>query len=128
MVGQALALQEAHVARLVEGDLVPAGKREAPGLADSADDDVGFVGIALVGALAREAEQDGTVGGVAFAGQRQAAVKRDIDPLGLLEQRLLRQRIDKAAGGRHRPHGMRARRADPDLEEIENGSDQDRVS
>ena len=91
MVGQPLALEEAHVARLVEGDLVHR-RRAAAGRSRGSrgDHDVGRVGIDAVGPLAGQAEQDGAVGGVALAGQRERAVEVGLDPLGRVEQRLSR--------------------------------------
>ena len=128
MVGKPLALEEFEVARLVEADLAAAAEAKPAGRPDRLDDRVGRVRVHPVGPLAGQAEQDGAVGGVALAGQGERAVELRQDPFGALQHRFLRQRLDKAARGRHRPHRVRARGADPDLEEVEDAGDQASLS
>jgi hypothetical protein len=128
MVRQPLALEEAKVPRLIEADLARGAEEEAAAVADVRDDPLSLVRIDLVRALSRKAEQDGAIGRVAFAGQRERAVEVDLDPLRLLEQGFFPQRLDKAARGRHRPHGVGARRADPDLEEVEDAGNHRKIS
>ncbi len=106
MVGEALALKEFEVGRLVERDFPAAAEAEAAAGADRLDDLVGGVGVHPVGPLAGQAEQDCAVGGVALAGQSERSVELGEHPLGPPQHRLLRQCLDKAARGRHRPHRM----------------------
>jgi hypothetical protein len=91
MVGQPLALEEFEVARLVEGDLAPPPRRSRPVSRIASTTWSAASGVDPVGPLAGQAEQDGAVGGVALAGQSERSVELGLDPLGPLEQRLLRR-------------------------------------
>ena len=79
----------------------------------------GEIGIDPVRPLAGQPEQHGAVGGVALAGERERAVEVRLDTHHLVEQALVAQRLDKAAGRGHRSHRVRTRRADADLEQVE---------
>ena len=105
-------------------DLVRAAEAEPAGFADPRDRCVGRVRVDPVGPLARQAEQDRAVGGVALAGQGERAVKVDADLRDALQQPAFTQALDKAAGGRHRSHRVRAGWTDPDLEEVEDAANQ----
>ena len=124
MVRQPLALEEAQVRRLVEGDVVNAAEAEAAGFTNPGDLAVGRVRVDPVGPLARQAEQDRAVGGVALAGQGERSVEVDADLRDALQQPVGTQPLDKAAGGRHRSHRVRAGWTDPDLEEVEDAANQ----
>jgi hypothetical protein len=124
VVREALALEEVQIARFVERDILLCAEAKAPAFPDPRDRDVGRVGVDPVGPLARKAEQDGAVGGVALAGQGERAVEVDLDPRGPSEPACVAQPLDKAAGGRHRSHSVRGGWTDPDLEEVEDAADQ----
>ena len=104
MVRQPLALVEAQVRASSKAiSRAPAsGSRPVSRIAATMTS--ACVRIDPVGALAGQAEQDGAVGRMALAGQRQRPVEIDLDPLGRLEQALVAQPLDKSAGGGHRSH------------------------
>ncbi|MNN23218.1 hypothetical protein D3C81_1366080 [compost metagenome] len=68
---------------------------------------------------AEQADQAGTVGGVALAGGAEGAVQVHLDPRHLPQLADVAQVIDELAGGAHRPHGMRTGRPDAGLEHVE---------
>ena len=117
--GQGLALVELQVLRLVERHRMTAEQRQAPGRAHAGDDAAGGIGVDLVRQLAAQAQDDRLVGVMALAGQRQRAVERGLDPGGALEQAVGLELAQEALGGAHRPHRVRAGRADADLEQVE---------
>src|SRR5690606_10732857 len=70
--------------------------------------------------LSLQPEQHGLVATVTFAGGAQRTVKLNLDAGGGVQQGRAAKSFGKARGGSHRPYGMRAGRADTDLEQIEN--------
>jgi len=70
-----------------------------------------------VGSL--EACEDGTIGAVACAGERERSIQAHIDLPRACEQAGLLEVERELARRAHRAHGVRARRTDPDLEDVE---------
>ena len=126
MVGQPLALVEADVAGLVEGDLVHRRRaRSRPVSRMSGDHDVGRVGIDAVGTLARPGRA-GRRGRWRGPCRSAPAIRRGRPRRASVRasSRLVAQPLDKAARGRHRSHRVRAGRTDADLEQVEDAADQ----
>src|SRR3546814_11884213 len=95
MVRKTLTVQEEEVAIFVEGDLMLRGKRQPAGGTNGLHHEIGGVGVERVGPLSRKAQEDGAVGGVALAGQRQRAVEIDLDACRGRQQSLVSQPLDK---------------------------------
>ena len=75
--------------------------------------------VAGHGVVADQAEDHGDVGAVPLAGLGQRAEQVDPDPLDPLEDPQSRHRDEEPLGRPPRPHGVRARRPDADLEDVE---------
>ncbi len=104
----------------VEGDLVLAQQANALRAADAFERGGDLVGIDRVRVLALEAEQHRLVGAVAAAGHRQRAVQLGAHAGDAVEHAFLFQPVfGEARGGAHRPHRVRRRRSDADLEQVE---------
>src|SRR4029077_17429870 len=71
------------------------------------------------GLLALEPEQDGLVAAVSLAGQAQGPVQADAHRLDPRHEAVGAEALGEHPGRLHRPDGMRTRRADADLEQIE---------
>ena len=71
--------------------------------------------------LALEAEHHRPVAAVALAGEPEAAEQLDLDARGLRELAVAVEPLGEAPRRAHRADRVRARRADPDLEDIEHG-------
>ena len=112
---QKFAHAEDQVARFLERHPVEMGAAGANAaiVADRLKDGGDGIGIDIFRAVARQAEQDRAVGGMAPAGQRQRAVKFALHP-----HRTGRQRIHEHQRGAHRPDRVRTGRADADGEQI----------
>ena len=117
--GQHLIEVEQQVQRLVEGDLPPAEQADPAGAADALQCRFDGGGVERIGRHALEAEQDGAVGAVAAAGEGQRAVELRRHLVGGVEQAALLEQRHEAVRRIHRTHGVGARGADADLENIE---------
>ena len=110
---------ELQVALPVEGNGVNACQRQA-GVQLHGIHGLGhLVRIDLVGLLAHQAGDDGTVSPVADAGRRERAVELDLHTLHGGQQAGLLQMAGKIAGRPHGTHGVGAGGADADLEQVE---------
>ncbi len=118
---QRLVAVEQQVERLVELDLMRAGQPQPARGADARERGLDRFRLDPVRTVALEPEQHRAVRAVPAPGQRQRAVQLHADPRGALEQPPPRQVCDERAGGIHRPHGVRTRRAEADLEDVEDG-------
>jgi hypothetical protein len=107
MVRQPLALEEAHVARLIEGNFVAPAKVHPARRPNSRDDYVSLVRIHSVGPFAREAEQNRTIGSVTLARESERSIKVRLHPRSCLQHPFIAKHLDKVARGRHRPHSVR---------------------
>jgi hypothetical protein len=103
---------EQQVQRLVERDFVP------PEQVDPAADATALQGGIRPQSL--EAEKHGAVGAMPAARQGERSVELRGDLGRAAEKVPRRQQLDEIARRIHGPHGVRARRADADLEDIEN--------
>ena len=92
---------------------------EPLGLAHLGDERLGRVRIDAVRALAAEAEDHRLVGRVALAGEGERAEQRDLDRGDPVDRAGRDEPVGERRGGLHRPDRMRRRRADADLEELE---------
>ena len=119
MPGQHLIQVKQQIERLVEGDLVPAQQADPACDANSVQSRLHGGSIDGVGTEALQAQQDGPVGAMAAAGEREGAVELSGYLDRTIEQITGREQLDEAARRVHRTHGMRARWADADLENIE---------
>ena len=83
------------------------------------------------GVEAGEAEHHRPVGGVALAGEGEAAVQPAAEPRRRAGARdavgARAQRVEEAAGGQHRPDRVRRRRPDADLEDVEDAEEHGRA-
>ena len=68
---------------------------------------------------AEQAERHGTIGGMALSGEGERTVERRADRRGAVARRGLSQQFEEVPRRRHRPHRMRGRRTDADLEDVE---------
>ena len=112
---EALVPDDVH--GLVEAHRGAAAKRQGARFADAGEDRLGLVGVDPLGRLAGEAEDHRAVSGVAAAGERERAVEVTGHPPG--RNFVLNQHAGEAVRGAHRPHGVRARRADADGEQVD---------
>ena len=103
-----LVAMEEEIARLVEGDDVPARECDVPRGTDGGDGGRNGGGIDRCGFVAGEAKENGAIRGVAHAGESQRAVEIGCDARRAFEQAVAIQLPRKAAGRAHRPHGVRA--------------------
>src|SRR5690349_14931828 len=76
-------------------------------------------GLDRLGVVAVEAEQDGGLGAVPGAGGRQRSIQIDADTADQGQRTETAKVLDEPRGGSHRPHRVRARRADADREQVE---------
>ncbi|MNO98508.1 hypothetical protein D3C76_902560 [compost metagenome] len=118
VVGQVL-FQEAHVAHPVEGNTPFAGQVQLAALAQFGHARGDLRGIDAIRPFTHQAHDRRAVGAVADAGGRQRAVQAHFDAADPVEQLALAQGADEQRGGAHRADGMRAGRADTDLEQVE---------
>ena len=110
---------EEEVLGLDEGDGVTAEERERAGFANGGDGLVDSGGIHGVGGEAGEAKEDGAVGAVTDAGERERAVEIDEDVVGAVEVVSGVELAGEAEGGAHGTDGVRGGGADANLEELE---------
>ena len=115
-------------ARRVEGDPAAAGDRQAIRLAHLVDQRVRRVRIDRLRGEAAEAEHDRLVGRVAAPGEGERAQKRDFDRGDALEVAAPREAGGEGGGRLHRPDRVRRRRADADLEELEDADHRMRLT
>ncbi|MCY1230156.1 hypothetical protein D9M72_425590 [compost metagenome] len=120
MLGQCLAAVEGDVLLLDEGHDMAAQQRQLARLAQRRESGVDGIGIDGVGRLAHQAEDHALVGAVPLAGGAERAVQLDPHAGHLRQQAVALQPLREHQGRAHRAHGMRARRADAHLEQIEN--------
>ena len=87
----------------------------------------GARGVEVAGVEAGEAEDDRAVGGMALAGEGEAAVQPAAEPRRLAGAGDAvgagAQRVEEAPGRHHRPHRVRGGRADADLEDVEDAEE-----
>jgi hypothetical protein len=102
-----------------ERDLVLAEQLDASGLAHLGQAGVDGVDVDEFRLFARQAEQHGLVAAVTLAGQAERAVQDGLDASGRLQQPVGLQAAGELVRGGHRAAGVGARRADTDLEEVE---------
>src|SRR5690606_32514501 len=120
VVGQLLALVEDEVGFLVERDVVAAVEAQATGRADAFEARGNRIRIDAVRPFALEPAQHRLVGAVAAAGQRERAVQFAAHAAHAIEHaRLGEPALAETRRRPHRPDGMRGRRADSYLEQVE---------
>ena len=119
MLRQGLVTVKQQVERLVEGDFVLAREQDAARAADAFERRLHRGRIDRGRLIAFEAEQDRAIGAVPVAGQGQRAIdlRRDLVDASAAATSL--EVVRERAGGVHRPHRVGARRADADLEDVE---------
>ena len=120
---QRLVDAEAQMLGFAERDGMPARDRQQLLRADPLDFGADLVRIDAIGRLAGQAEQHGAVGAVSAAGQRERPVQVDDDARRALELPAGLQLLREAEGGAHRTHGVRTRRPEADLEQIESADE-----
>ncbi|MCY1452004.1 hypothetical protein D9M71_689010 [compost metagenome] len=107
MVGQLLALVQAQVALLVEGDLMGAHQPDALAAADPLERTGDDVRVDLVRTLAFQPQQHGLVGTVPAAGQRQRAIHVGADAHHVLQAARIQQpAVHEALGRAHGADGV----------------------
>ena len=119
MARQHLVALEQQIHRLVEGDLVAAQQPQPAAAADARECRLHDRRIESGRIVSLEAQQDGAIGAVPETRQRQRAVELREDLGRALKQVARRQVLHEHARGQHRPHRVRRRRADTDLEDVE---------
>jgi len=77
----------------------------------------------IFGSLAAQPEQDCPVSCMALAGQRQRTEEPGLEPGDIAQPAGIGQPLDKQGRRQHRPHGVRTRRSDADLEQFECAGD-----
>jgi hypothetical protein len=102
-----------------EGDLPLAHQPQLRLAHDLRDAQGGGVGVDGVGRGPLQAEHHGEVAAVALARRPEGAEELGADVLDAVEHPLALERLGEAARGAHRAHRVRARRADADLEHVE---------
>ncbi len=138
-----LPRREAHAVRM-EGQRGPAvqdhvgvdGARHVvaprepqhPAGADLLEPGVGATGVGRLRLLALEAEHDRLHRSVAVAGGPQRAEQLGLDATDPLEDTVGPQAVGEGVGGPHRSHGVGARRADPDGEQVERADGHERTA
>ncbi|MCY1221903.1 hypothetical protein D9M72_339760 [compost metagenome] len=120
MLGHGLAPVEGDVLLLDEGHDVLAQQGQLAAGAQRGQLLVDGIGIDGVGRLPHQAEDHALVGAVTLAGGAQRAVQLHAHAGHLRQQAIALKPLRKHQGRAHRAHGMRARRADAHLEQIEN--------
>ncbi len=110
---------EEEIARFFEWNGALTGQRDAMGLANGGDRgrDVGRINGR--GFVAGETEQHGAIGSVAQAGECERAVQVGLHTLHVPQNSTLGQPARKTACGAHGAHGVRTRRTDADLVQVE---------
>ncbi|GAA3134895.1 hypothetical protein GCM10020001_066900 [Nonomuraea salmonea] len=119
MLGQRDLTLEDEVLADDERDLMSAEERDRARLAHGGDAGVHGVDVDQLRLFARQAQQDGLVTAVALAGQAERAVQDDLHAGHLVEHSVLVQAAGELVSGGHRAARVGARRADADLEEVE---------
>ena len=99
--------------------MMPAIERQPVLRADPADLGLDLVRFDQIGRFSAQTEHDRPVGAVPAACERQRTIKVDHELRGLLELSGGRELVREAPRRSHRPYGVRARRPEPDLEQIE---------
>ena len=120
MPRQALVIHEQQLHGLVERDLVLAQEFDAAGGADPLQQRLDTVRIDGLRLGTFEPRQDGAVGAVTGARQGERAIQPHGNLIGLRQQAVPLQSESELTRGPHRPHGVRARGPDTDLENVEN--------
>ena len=108
---------------LVEGNLAPSVEHDRALLADVPHFGLDLIGVDAIGDFAGQSEQDRAVGAVAASGECERAVKIDDDVSRRVEFAVGSKLVGEALRRTHRPYGVRARRPQPDLEQVE-GADE----
>ncbi len=123
VAGQGGAVVEDQIRLGVEGHLWQAGRGQAAGLLDPGEHCGGAGGVEIVWREAREAEDHRAVGGVALAGEGEAAVEPRAEPGRLAGAGnpvgAAAQEVEEPPRRDHRPHGVARGRPDPQLEDVE---------
>ena len=118
VAGQRRPVVEDDVGLRIEGDVRQADRGEALRLGERGENRRHAIGIDRVRRLAGERQRDRAVGAVALAGEGERAVQADRQPARSAGERA-EILLDETARGHHRPDRVRARRADADLEDVE---------
>jgi hypothetical protein len=113
------AAQHRQIVALDEGHRMAAGQHDAPLGAHRRQQRRHRVDVDRLRIMPGQAEQHRLVRAVAAPGGAQRAVQLDAHPRHRLEPALGDQALDEEPCGAHRPHGVRARRPDADLEQVE---------
>ena len=125
--GKRRPVVEDEVAAGVERHLGQAGRGDPPGRRDPLQRLGGAAGVEVGRVEAGEAEDHRPVGGVALAGEGEAAVQPAAEPDGVARARDAlgagAQRGEEPAGGDHRPHRVRGGGPDADLEDVEDAEE-----
>ena len=125
MKRQSLALKKDQVARFVESDgdatatTIATAQHQASLRTDRSDGRLRCVGTQSRGSFARQPQQDRAIGRVPLPCQRERAVELHHDTHDGHES----EACGEIGSGSHRPHRVRGRRADTDLEEFERRRD-----
>jgi len=110
---------EGELSLAVEGNRMPAEQLQFATLADRREAGRDAVGIHRFGLLALQSEQHGPVTAVALAGSAERAVQLDPEAGSGGQQFVALQPVGEAPCGAHGADGVRAGRADADLEQVE---------
>src|ERR1700722_9032853 len=95
-----------------------AQKPDAPGCADARYGGLHLVRIDALGVSALEAEKNRAIRTMADAGERERPIKTNGNLARCLKKSVARQFRYKLVCCAHRPHSVRARRANADLEDV----------
>ena len=99
---------------------MPTEQPDFAGPADGVQPGAGLRDVHRLGVLPHQPEQHRAIGGMATPGERERAVEVRLDARDGLQPAGVGQRAHEAQGDAHRPHRVRTRRADADLEQVEN--------
>ncbi|MNG98899.1 hypothetical protein D3C79_580580 [compost metagenome] len=118
VVRQVLVEQQ-HVARPDKADVQPAIEQQSVCFAQCGDAGADLRRVDSVRPLAHQAHDDRIVAAVTDPRGRQRAVQAHLDAAHLLELTTFTQALDEQCRSPHGPDGMRAGRADANLEQVE---------
>ena len=113
-------VEQAHVPRPHKGHRQTPVQQQRVGFAQGVNAGADLRGVDCVWPFAHQAHDGGGVAAVADAGGRQRAVQLHFDTLHLFQPPTLTQPLNEQCRGAHGPHGVRTRRPDADLEQVEN--------
>ena len=114
---QRRAIVELQIARRVKQQIRQAGVDQPVSVPDRRQRHLCLCSVIGFGQEPGQTQDHRAVGGVADAGKGEGAMQRRPDPTGM--KRRCPQQVEKPPRRHHRPHRMRRRRANPDLEHVE---------